>query len=98
MRGYLIDTNVISEYNREQLPHAGVVKWLDTTPETSQYVSVLTLAEIEKGILRKEEGKRRRDLQRWFDEDLPPRFAGAHSRLRCAGCVLLGSSDRIAAR
>jgi predicted nucleic acid-binding protein len=76
MRGYLIDTNVISEYNREQLPHPGVVKWLDTTPEASQYVSVLTLAEIEKGILRKEEGKRRRDLQRWFDEDLPARFAG----------------------
>ena len=67
MSGYLIDTNVISEYSREQLPHAGVVKWLDTTPEASQYVSVLTLAEIEKGILRKEEGKRRRDLQRWFD-------------------------------
>jgi predicted nucleic acid-binding protein len=76
MRGYLIDTNVISEYNREQLPHAGVVKWLDTTPEASQYVSVLTLAEIEKGILRVDEGKRRRDLQRWFDEDLPARFAG----------------------
>ena len=76
MRRYLIDTNVISEYNREQLPDAGVVKWLDTTPEASQYVSVLTLAEIEKGILRKEEGYRRRDLQRWFDEDLPARFAG----------------------
>ena len=76
MIGYLIDTNVISEYNREQLPHAGVVKWLDTTPEATQYVSVLTLAEIEKGILRKEEGKRRRDLQRWLDEDLPARFAG----------------------
>jgi toxin FitB len=75
MRGYLIDTNVISEYTGEQLPHAGVVKWLDTTPEASQYVSVLTLAEIEKGILRKEAGKRRRDLQRWFDEDLPARFA-----------------------
>ena len=76
MRGYLIDTNVISEYNREQLPHPGVVEWLETTPDASQYVSVLTLAEIEKGILRKEEGKRRRDLQRWFDEDLPARFAG----------------------
>ena len=76
MKGYLIDTNVISEYNREQLPHPGVVKWLDMTPDASQYVSVLTLAEIEKGILRKEEGKRRRDLQRWFEEDLPARFAG----------------------
>ena len=76
MTGYLIDTNVISEYNREQLPHPGIVKWFETTPEASQYVSVLTFAEIEKGILRKEQGKRRRDLQRWFDEDLPARFAG----------------------
>ncbi len=77
MRGYLIDTNVISEYNRDQLPHPGVVKWLDTPPEATQYVSVLTLAEIEKGILRNlrnEEGKRRRELQRWFDEDLSARF------------------------
>jgi len=76
MRGHLIDANVISDYNRTQLPHAGVVKWLETTPEVSQYVSVLTLAEIEQGILRKEDGKRRRDLQRWFDVDLPARFAG----------------------
>lgn len=76
MRGYLIDTNVVSEYNRALLPNAGVVKWLDTTPEVSQYLSVLTLAEIEQGILRKEEGKRRRDLQQWFDVDLPARFAG----------------------
>ena len=76
MRGYLIDTNVISEYSRERLPHPGVVKWLETTPGTLQYLSVLTLAEIETGILRKEEGKRRRDLQRWFDSDLPARFAG----------------------
>ena len=88
MRGYLIDTNVISEYNREQLPHAGVVKWLDATAEASQYVSVLTLAEIEKGILRKEEGKRRRDLQRGFDQDLPARFAGRILALdaRVASC------------
>lgn len=58
------------------------------TPETSQYVSVLTLAEIEKGILRKEEGKRRRELQRWFDEDLPARFAGRILALdaRVASC------------
>jgi predicted nucleic acid-binding protein len=76
MSGYLLDTNVISEYNREQLPHPRVVKWLDTTPESEQHISVLTLGEIEKGILRKQEGKRRRDLQRWFDEDLPARFAG----------------------
>src|SRR5579872_7037307 len=76
MRGYLLDTNVISEYNREGLPNPGVVRWIQRTPEAAQYVSVLTLAEIEKGILRKEESNRRRELQRWFDEDLSMRFAG----------------------
>jgi predicted nucleic acid-binding protein len=39
MRGYLIDTNVISEYIREQMPHADVVKWLNATPEASRYVT-----------------------------------------------------------
>ncbi len=29
-----------------------------------------------KGFCAKGDGKRRRDLQRWFDEDLPARFAG----------------------
>jgi len=76
VRGYLIDTNVISEYNRETGPHIGVAKWMEATSESLQYVSVLTLAEIEKGILRKEEGRRRRELRRWFDEDLQARFAG----------------------
>jgi predicted nucleic acid-binding protein len=76
MSGYLIDTNVISEYSRQQMPHPGVVKWLNTTPEVSQFISVFSLAEIEIGILRKEQGKRRRDLQRWFDEELAARFAG----------------------
>lgn len=52
MRGYLIDTNVISEYSRDIDPHCGVAKWMESTPESLHYVSVLTLAEIEKGILR----------------------------------------------
>ena len=51
MNGYLLDTNIISEYNREETPYPGVVKWIETTPETVQYLSVLTLGEIEKGIL-----------------------------------------------
>ena len=76
MSGFLLDTNVLSEYNKEDAPHPGVVRWIGATPESAQYISVLTLAEIEKGILRKEAGKRRRELERWFSEDLQQRFAG----------------------
>jgi predicted nucleic acid-binding protein len=97
MRGYLIDTNVISEYNREQLPHPGVVKWLDTTPETSQYVSVLTLAEIEKGIFAEGGGQTTPGLAAVVRRRPSGAVCGAHSCLRCAGSIMLGSSDRIAA-
>ena len=47
-----------------------------TDPESSQYLSVLTLAEIEKGILSLDEGKRRQEIRQWFDNDLPARLAG----------------------
>jgi hypothetical protein len=50
MNGFLIDTNVLSEYNRPGGPNAGVKRWLETTDRLSQYVSVITLAEIQKGI------------------------------------------------
>ena len=79
MRGYLIDTNV-SRVQPRSIASCGrsEVAGYDAGSRTvcQRYVSVLTLAEIERGILRKEEGKRRGDLQRWFDEDLPARFAG----------------------
>ena len=76
MNGYLLDTNIISEYNREETPHPGVVKWIETTPETLQHLSVLTLGEIEKGTLLLDEGKRRQDIKQWFENDLQVRFAG----------------------
>lgn len=74
MNGYLLDTNIISEYNRDENPHPGVVKWIETVPESLQYLSVLTLGEIEKGILLLDEGKRRREIQQWFENDLQVRF------------------------
>ena len=36
MSGYVIDTNVISEYNREGTPNPGVVKWITAAPERRQ--------------------------------------------------------------
>lgn len=50
MTSFLIDTNVLSEYNRPGGPDAGVKRWLETTDRQTQYVSVITLAEIQKGI------------------------------------------------
>jgi hypothetical protein len=63
MSGFLIDTNVLSEYNRLGNPNVGVKRWLETTDRESQHVSVITLAEIQKGIELLVEGKRRSQLR-----------------------------------
>ena len=76
MSGFLIDTNVLSEYNRPGGPDTGVKRWLETTDRASQYVSVITLAEIRKGIGLLDEGKRRTQLEQWLTEDLESWFSG----------------------
>jgi toxin FitB len=75
-RGYLLDTNVISELMKRR-PSARVAKWVESTPEELMHLSVLTLGEIRKGIdLIPETEPRRAALQSWLDRDLRLRFAG----------------------
>ncbi len=76
MSGFLIDTNVLSEYNRSGGPDAGVKRWLETTDRQTQYMSVITLAEIQKGIELLAEGKRRFQLEEWLKQDLEAWFYG----------------------
>jgi len=76
MTGFLIDTNVLSEYNRPRGPDAGVKQWLESTDRQAQYVSVVTLAEIQKGIEILAPGKRRAQLEEWLARDLVAWFSG----------------------
>jgi toxin FitB len=76
MSGFLIDTNVLSEYNRPGGPDAGVKRWLEATDRQSQYVSVITLAEIQKGIELLAAGRRRAQLEEWLRQDLEAWFSG----------------------
>ncbi|MDQ2945341.1 MAG: type II toxin-antitoxin system VapC family toxin [Acidobacteriota bacterium] len=75
MTGFLLDTNVLSEFSRSQAPDQRVDRWLKTTPEESVFASVLTFAEIRRGIELLPEGKRRSQLEEWQD-DLQISFAG----------------------
>jgi predicted nucleic acid-binding protein len=76
MTGFLIDTNVLSEYNRTGGPDLGVKHWLEITDRQSQHVSVITVAEIQKGIELLAEGKRRVQLAQWLKQDLETWFSG----------------------
>jgi len=72
---YLLDTNVLSELVRPT-PDAIVVAWARNLPALDQYVSVLTLGEIEKGIALMSTGARRTQLMEWARAALPRQFLG----------------------
>jgi predicted nucleic acid-binding protein len=66
--GFLLDTNVLSEFARTGAPDHHVDRWLQTTAEESLFASVLTFAEIRRGIELLPPGKRRTQLEQWQDD------------------------------
>lgn len=72
---YLLDTCVISEIIKPQ-PDENVVSWIQSKSENSLYLSVLTFGEIEKGIEKAPDIKRKKRLKLWVEEDLKKRFEG----------------------
>ena len=77
MTRYLLDTNIISNAVRP-VPSPDLVTWLGMQPDSSLFISALTVGEVWRGILALPGGKRRRALEAWFGgPDGPPSlFAG----------------------
>ena len=71
---YLLDTNVISEQTKPQ-PNLGVLDWLENHSVSETYLSVITLGEIEQGILLLGNTKRARAYRMWL-ENLEQEFDG----------------------
>lgn len=71
----LVDTCVIFELIRPK-PSSRVLAWLDGIPEERVFLSVITLGELRKGILRLGGVKKARRLQTWLDIDVRERFGG----------------------
>lgn len=73
---YLLDTNVLSELRRRDRTDVRVAAWADSVEPTALFVSVVTILEIEMGVLAVE----RRDatqgalLRRWLEEHVLPAF------------------------
>jgi len=73
---WLLDTCVISEYARKT-PAPQVIAWLDEQDEERLFISVITMGEIEKGILklRPTDPPRSQKLTDWLGK-VEQRFAG----------------------
>ena len=82
MTRYLLDTNIISNATKPD-PSKALVQWLADQADDDLFISTLSVAEIWRGILDKEEGRKRRELETWF--------AGPEGPRRCfqIGCSAL---------
>jgi predicted nucleic acid-binding protein len=70
---FLLDTNVVSEWVRPQ-PDRNVISWLAELDEDRVFISVISFAEIRRGVEMLVAGRRRERLGTWLAEELPVRF------------------------
>ena len=71
MTRYLLDTNIISNAVKPR-PSAALEAWMIERDDESLFTSALNIAEIRQGILLLPAGKKRRELEKWFDGSAGP--------------------------
>ena len=72
---FLLDTCVLSELVKPR-PSTAVCDWVAAQNEDRLFLSVITVGELQKGISKLPPGRRRTELQKWFEGDLLIRFQG----------------------
>jgi predicted nucleic acid-binding protein len=91
---YLLDTSVVSEWVKPQ-PARGVVAWLAEVEEDEVFLSVISIAELRRGIELLAAGRRRQRLEKWLSDDLADRF---HRRILAIDLPVADAWGRITAR
>ena len=76
---YLLDTNVISELRKAKTSKANkhVISWAKSVSTTSLFISVITILELETGILliERRDHKQGALLRAWMNNHVLPSFA-----------------------
>lgn len=70
---YLLDTCVLSELVAKK-PNARVLTWLEGVDEQQLFLTAVTIGEIQKGIAKLPESKRKQELEDWLSHALLGRF------------------------
>jgi predicted nucleic acid-binding protein len=75
---YVVDTNVISELRKGTKSERSVRAWAQAVPSASLYLSVVSVLELEIGILLVERRDRKQGavLRAWMDNHVMPSFSG----------------------
>ena len=75
MRGWLLDTNVVSEL-RKPKPNSAVAEFVAAQPGDVLFTTEVTFGEIRFGIEQLEDAGRRTDINMWLNRTLRPLFFG----------------------
>lgn len=70
---FLLDTNILSEATKPR-PEIRVLEWLDGLDEDRAFISIVSMAEIRRGVALMDSGRKRDALAEWLARDLPQRF------------------------
>lgn len=75
---FVLDTNVLSELRKPDRANARVATWAASISVDEQYLSAITVLELELGVLRMERKDRRQgaELREWMDNQVLVEFAG----------------------
>lgn len=73
---FLLDTNVVSELRRHRRANPGLLAWASEFALEKQFLSVVTILELELGILQRERKNAAQGalLRTWFNHAVLPRF------------------------
>lgn len=65
MSDYLLDTCALSEFTKPR-PNPAFIHWFQSVPEHCLYLSVVSVGELQKGVLKLTDGQRKVDLMLWL--------------------------------
>ncbi|KJS18216.1 MAG: recombinase [Hoeflea sp. BRH_c9] len=79
-------------------PDARVLNWLNELDEDRCFISVVSIAEIRRGVVLMDQGRKRDALDEWLTSDLPHRFEHrvlpVEERVALAWGDLMGAAKR----
>jgi len=75
---FILDTNVVSELRKAKKAHQNVKKWAQPLAAAGLYISVISVLELEIGILliERRDQEQGRILRTWMDRHVLPTFSG----------------------
>jgi toxin FitB len=75
---YILDTNVVSELRKAKKADQNVTQWAQPLPSATLYISVISVLELEIGILLMERRDNRQGaiLRTWMNRYVLPTFSG----------------------